>query len=45
LQDHNTFDNPDNVKPVAFKGARLKGQTLEVKLPPFSVVVLEVHSK
>jgi alpha-N-arabinofuranosidase len=45
LQDHNTFDNPDKVKPVAFKGARLKGQTLEVKLPPFSVVVLEVHSK
>lgn len=45
LQDHNTFDNPDKVKPVAFKGARLKDQTLEVKLPPFSVVVLEVHSK
>lgn len=43
LQDHNTFDAPEKVKPVPFKGARLSGQTLEVKLPPFSVVVIEVR--
>lgn len=42
MQDHNTFDNPEKVKPTNFKGAKLKGNTLNVKLPPFSVVVLEL---
>jgi alpha-N-arabinofuranosidase len=42
LQDHNTFDNPNKVKPATFNGASLKGNTLTVKLPPFSVVVLEM---
>lgn len=42
VQDHNTFDNPEKVKPVAFKGASLKGNALSVKLPPCSVVVLEL---
>ncbi len=40
LQDDNTFDNPDKIKPQAFNGATLKGNTLSVKMPPFSVVVL-----
>lgn len=42
LQDHNTFEAPDKIKPAPFKGATLKGKTLSVKLPPFSVVVLEL---
>ena len=42
LQDHNTFDQPQKVKPVSFKGATLKGGNLQVVLPPFSVVVLEL---
>ena len=42
LQDHNTFDNPDKIKPAVFKGASLSGNMLKLKLPPFSVVVLEV---
>lgn len=42
MQDHNTFENPEKVKPTNFKGAKLKGNTLNVKLPPFSVVVLEL---
>jgi alpha-N-arabinofuranosidase len=42
LQDHNTFEKPDAVKPAVFKGATLKGNTLSVKMPPFSVVVLEL---
>ncbi|WP_026463541.1 alpha-N-arabinofuranosidase [Adhaeribacter aquaticus] len=42
LQDYNSFQNPNKIVPVAFKGANLKGNNLEVKLPPFSVVVLEV---
>lgn len=42
LQDHNTFENPDQVKPTSFDGASIKGNSMSVKLPPFSVVVLEL---
>lgn len=42
LQDHNTFEDPEKIKPAAFKGASLKNDVLNVKLPPFSVVVLEL---
>lgn len=42
LQDHNTFDDPAKVKPSLFTGANLKGNVLNAKLPPFSVVVLEL---
>ncbi|MFT2008561.1 alpha-N-arabinofuranosidase [Pontibacter sp. 13R65] len=42
IQDHNTFDKPDNIKPANFKGANLKGNNLTVKLPACSVVVLEL---
>jgi alpha-L-arabinofuranosidase len=42
LQDHNSFENPEKIKPGVFKDAQLKGNTLSVKLPPFSVVVLEL---
>jgi alpha-N-arabinofuranosidase len=42
LQDHNTFDHPDLVKPVPFKQATLSGNLLKVTLPPHSVVVLEL---
>jgi alpha-N-arabinofuranosidase len=40
MSAHNTFDTPDAVKPAAFDGASLKGDTLEVRLPAKSVVVL-----
>lgn len=43
LQDHNTFDQPDVVKPTVFKGAQLNSDHLEVTIPPFSVVVLELN--
>jgi alpha-N-arabinofuranosidase len=42
IQDYNSFDSPDKVKPVNFKGMTLNGNTLKGKLPPFSVVVLEI---
>ena len=42
LQDHNTFENPQKIAPVAFTGAVLNGNSLAVKMPPFSVVVLEL---
>ncbi len=40
INAHNTFEAPDAVQPAAFSGAALKGDTLEVKLPAKSVVVL-----
>jgi alpha-L-arabinofuranosidase len=42
LQDYNSFDTPEKIKPTSFKGASLKENTLNVKIPPFSVVVLEL---
>jgi len=42
MDAHNTFENPENVKPVVFKGASLKNGVLEVEMPPMSVVVLEL---
>ena len=40
---HNSFDRPDEVKPVAFTGARLDGGLLQVQLPPRSVVMLQLN--
>ncbi|HET9511841.1 MAG TPA: alpha-L-arabinofuranosidase C-terminal domain-containing protein, partial [Sphingomonas sp.] len=40
---HNTFDQPDTVKPAAFTGASVSGGTLNVTLPPASVVVLTLR--
>ncbi|MBC3785634.1 alpha-N-arabinofuranosidase [Spirosoma utsteinense] len=42
VHDHNTFENLNKVKPVAFSGAKLSGNTLTVTLPPVSVAVLEL---
>jgi alpha-N-arabinofuranosidase len=42
LQDHNTFATPDKIKPSAFKDAQLKDSGLSLRVPPFSVVVLEL---
>ena len=42
LQDHNSFAEPEKIKPVAYNGASLRNNTLTVKLPPFSVVVLQL---
>ncbi len=40
MQAHNTFDQPEAVKPVEFDGASLTGGKLLVKAPAKSVVVL-----
>jgi alpha-N-arabinofuranosidase len=42
LQDHNSFENPEKIKPGIFNDANLSGSNLKVKLPAFSVVVLEL---
>lgn len=42
LQDHNSFDDPGKIKPFPFSDAKLSGSTLNLKMPPFSVIVLEL---
>jgi alpha-N-arabinofuranosidase len=41
VQDHNTFENPENVRPALFNGCTKVGNAISAKLPPCSVVVLE----
>ncbi len=43
LQDHNTFEKPEKVKPDVYDGAIINGNLVKAKLPPFSVVVLEIR--
>lgn len=42
VNDHNTFENPDAVKPAEFAGAKISGGKLDLNLPSKSVVMLEV---
>lgn len=42
LQDHNTFENPEKIKPRNFDDFNSKNGVVRIKLPPFSVVVLEL---
>jgi alpha-N-arabinofuranosidase len=42
IQDHNSFDNPEKIKPAVFTNATLNGNNLSLKVPAFSVVVLEL---
>jgi alpha-L-arabinofuranosidase len=42
LQDYNSFDNPLTITPAAFNDAKLSANLLQLKLPPFSVVVLTI---
>ncbi|MBF4488113.1 alpha-L-arabinofuranosidase C-terminal domain-containing protein [Flavobacterium sp. CSZ] len=41
VQDYNTFENPNKIIPVLFNKFSIKNDTLEVTIPPFSLVVLE----
>jgi alpha-N-arabinofuranosidase len=40
LQDHNTFEEPERVRPTAFHEVTLSGTGLRLMLPPCSVVTL-----
>ena len=44
MQDHNTFEHTDTVKPAPFDGYKATGNGLTVKLPSKSVVVIELAS-
>jgi alpha-N-arabinofuranosidase len=43
MDAHNTFDEPEVVRPAPFHGAALDGQMLSVNLPARSVVVLALN--
>jgi alpha-N-arabinofuranosidase len=43
LNAHNTFEQPEVVKPATFDGAKIDGETLTVDLPTKSVVVIELR--
>jgi alpha-N-arabinofuranosidase len=43
MDAHNTFEQPEAVKPAEFAGARLTGQGFAASLPPKSVVVLALQ--
>ncbi len=43
MDAHNTFDNPESVKPVEFTGIQRKGADLTLALPAKSVVVIEIQ--
>ncbi len=43
INSHNTFEDPNAVKPAVFNGAKVKGGTLTVTLPAKSVVVLDLQ--
>ena len=40
VQDYNSFQQPEKIKPQPFNGAKLTGSGLQATIPPFSVVVL-----
>jgi alpha-L-arabinofuranosidase len=42
INDHNTFEQPEKIKPVVFNGAKLKDNVITVQLPAASVLVLEL---
>lgn len=42
MNAHNTFDDPEAIKPAVFEGAKLNGKQLTVTLPAKSIVVLEI---
>jgi alpha-N-arabinofuranosidase len=42
MNAHNTFEKPNEVKPVAFTGATISGEELTIQIPKMSVVALEI---
>ncbi len=42
LQDYNSFESPNKIQPAPFRQIKKSGSSVEVEIPPFSVVVVEV---
>jgi alpha-N-arabinofuranosidase len=43
LQNYNSFEKPDHIVPVEFTDAKLINNKIQIKLPPFSVIVIELN--
>lgn len=43
INAHNTFDQPDRVRPIALAGVTVANGSLDVTLPPRSVAVIELE--
>lgn len=43
INDYNTFDSPNKVKPTAFNGAKIEKGKMKVNMPAKSIVTLEVR--
>ncbi|WP_245831028.1 alpha-N-arabinofuranosidase [Sediminibacillus massiliensis] len=43
MNEHNTFEQPENIKPIDFKSFKNEENKLDVELPPMSVVVLSLN--
>ncbi len=43
INSHNTFDKPDEVKPVELEGISIRGERLSFSLPAMSVVAIEAE--
>ena len=43
LTAYNSFENPDNVKPVPFKEVKINKDILKIKLPAKSIVTIELQ--
>jgi alpha-N-arabinofuranosidase len=42
MQNYNSFENPNKIVPAVYNGAQLNGSKLNVNIPAYSVVVLEL---
>ncbi len=42
MQNYNSFLTPSKILPIAFEGAKWNGNNLIIKLPPVSVLILEL---
>lgn len=42
LQDHNTFKDPEKIKPATFNKVTVKNGEVTLTVPPFSVISLEL---
>jgi alpha-N-arabinofuranosidase len=42
MQNYNSFNDPDKIKPVAYSGAKISANEIKLKIPAFSVIVLEL---
>jgi alpha-N-arabinofuranosidase len=42
ITDHNTFENPELVKPVPFNDSKISNGQLKVKMPAKSIAVLRI---